>query len=209
MLPPEPQVGAPTLGQWRMLAMSAKNEVGEDGVWLDPARAKGALSDIKLGRLMTAEQYAASVSGASDEEARTMAALYKAHDELQRERKQVDFDDLILKAVMVLREDAQARATWQTRFHHLLVDEYQDIEPAQELLIRLIAAPHDELFCVGDEDPDVVRVPAGERRAHHLPRRSLYPRVAARGAGCELSLPAERRGGLPHADRRQPSALPK
>ncbi len=152
MLPPEQQVGAPTLGQWRMLAMSAKNEVGEDGVWLDPARAKGALSDIKLGRLMTAEQYAASVSGASDEEARTMAALYKAYDELQRERKQVDFDDLILKAVMVLREDAQARATWQTRFHHLLVDEYQDIEPAQELLIRLIAAPHDELFCVGDED---------------------------------------------------------
>ncbi|MGO9320839.1 MAG: ATP-dependent helicase [Solirubrobacteraceae bacterium] len=152
VLPPRPQVGAPTLGQWRMLAMGAKKQVGEDGVWLDPARAKGALSNIKLGLLMTAEQYASSVSEASDGEARTMAALYKAHDSLQRERGQVDFDDLILKAVMLLREDAQARATWQARFHHLLVDEYQDIEPAQELLIRLIAAPHDELFCVGDED---------------------------------------------------------
>ncbi len=151
-LPPKPQVGAPTLGQWRMLAMGAKKEVGEDGVWLDPARAKGALSNIKLGLLMTAEQYADSLSDASDGEARTMAALYRAHDTLQRERRQVDFDDLILKAVMLLREDAQARATWQARFHHLLVDEYQDIEPAQELLIRLIAAPHDQLFCVGDED---------------------------------------------------------
>jgi superfamily I DNA/RNA helicase len=152
LLPSKPQIGTPTLGQWRMLAMGAKKEAGEDGVWLDPARAKGALSDIKLGLLMTAEQYAASVSGGGDGQARTMAAFYEAHDALQHERKQLDFDDLILKAVMLLRQDAQARATWQARFHHLLIDEYQDIEPAQELLIRLIAAPHDELFCVGDED---------------------------------------------------------
>ncbi len=152
LLPTESKVGSPTLGQWRMLAMGAKKHAGEHGVWLDPARAKSALSDIKLGLLMTAEQYAASVSDAGDDEARTMAALYEGHDALQRERQQLDFDDLILKAVMLLRDDAQARASWQSRFHHLLVDEYQDIEPAQELLIRLIAAPHDELFCVGDED---------------------------------------------------------
>jgi superfamily I DNA/RNA helicase len=152
LLPRQPQIGGPTLGQWRLLAMGAKKEVGEDGVWLDPAQAKGELSNIKLGLLMTAEQYAAHAAEAGDERARTMAALYNAHERLQRERKQVDFDDLILKAVMLLREDAHVRATWQARFHHLLVDEYQDIEPAQELLIRLIAAPHDELFCVGDED---------------------------------------------------------
>ncbi len=152
VLPAQPQIGAPTLGQWRMLAMAAKRQVGEDGVWLDPARAKSALSDVKLGLLMTAEQYANSVGEAGDAEARTVAALYEAHDALQRERKLLDYDDLILKAVMLLREDAQVRATWQARLHHLLVDEYQDIEPAQELLIRLIAAPHDELFCVGDED---------------------------------------------------------
>lgn len=151
-VPAKPQIGAPTLGQWRMLAMAAKKQAGEDGVWLDPARARGALSNIKLGLLMTAEQYADSVGEAGDGEARTMAALYQAHDALQRERKQVDFDDLILKAVMLLREDAQVRATWQARLHYLLIDEYQDIEPAQELLVRLIAAPHDELFCVGDED---------------------------------------------------------
>jgi ATP-dependent DNA helicase Rep len=152
LLPAKPQIGAPTLGQWRRLAMVAKNQVGKDGVWLDPGRAKSALSDIKLGRLMTAEQYVESVGEAGDAETRTLAALYEAHEALQRERAQVDFDDLILKAVILLREDAQVRATWQARLHHLLVDEYQDIEPAQELMIRLIAAPHDELFCVGDED---------------------------------------------------------
>jgi DNA helicase II / ATP-dependent DNA helicase PcrA len=134
------------------LAMGAKKEVGEDGVWLDPAQAKGELSSIKLGLLMTAEQYAASVSGEGDERARTMAALYSAHERLQRERGQIDFDDLILRAIMLLREDAQMRAAWQARLHHLLVDEYQDIEPAQELLVRLVAAPQDQLFCVGDED---------------------------------------------------------
>ncbi|HTC72422.1 MAG TPA: ATP-dependent helicase [Solirubrobacteraceae bacterium] len=152
VLPAEPRIGAPTLGQWRMLAMTAKKQAGEDGVWLDPAHAKSALSNIKLGLLMTAEQYADSIGATEDAEARTLAALYKAHEALQRERKQVDYDDLILKAVLLLRQDAETRAIWQARLHYLLVDEYQDIEPAQELLIRMIAAPHDELFCVGDED---------------------------------------------------------
>jgi superfamily I DNA/RNA helicase len=153
-LPSDGKIGGPTLSQWRMLAMAAKQEVGEDGVWLDPARAKSELSGIKLGLLMTAEQYAAGVTKDADADAntRTLAALYNAHERLQREHKQIDFDDLILKSIMLLREDAQVRGAWQNRFHQLLVDEYQDIEPAQELLVRLIAAPHDELFCVGDED---------------------------------------------------------
>jgi superfamily I DNA/RNA helicase len=151
-LPRDVKVKGPTLSQWRMLAATAKKEAGEDGVWLDPAQAKGELSNIKLGLLMTAEEYAASINEGSDERARTMALLYKAHDKLQREQGQIEFDDMILRAVLLLREDAHVRGVWQESVHRLLVDEYQDIEPAQELLVRMIAAPHDELFCVGDED---------------------------------------------------------
>ena len=50
------------------------------------------------------------------------------------------------------RRDEELRETFQSKFTHFLVDEYQDIEPAQELVVRMLAAPHDQLFCVGDED---------------------------------------------------------
>ena len=58
----------------------------------------------------------------------------------------------MLRAVRALRADAALRARWQARFEHVLVDEYQDIEPAQELLIRMLAAPQDALLAVGDDD---------------------------------------------------------
>jgi len=59
---------------------------------------------------------------------------------------------MIVLAVRLLRADRSARRRWQAAFEHVLVDEYQDIEPAQELLTRMLAAPQDELFVVGDED---------------------------------------------------------
>src|SRR4029079_15491185 len=48
--------------------------------------------------------------------------------------------------------EERVRQRWQSVFEHVLVEEYQDIEPAQELLVRMLAAPHDDLFVVGDED---------------------------------------------------------
>ena len=51
-----------------------------------------------------------------------------------------------------LQRDAQLRERWQRRYDHVLVDEYQDIDPAQETLVQILAAPQDGLFAVGDED---------------------------------------------------------
>lgn len=145
------EIGGPTLSQWRFLAATSMREV-EDGVWLKPADASERLSEIKLGLLLTPDEYAASVAGSEDPEAETMAALYRAYEELQRKQGRVDFDDLVLKAVLLLRDNEQVRGQWQARYQQILVDEYQDIEPAQELIVRIVGAPHDQLFCVGDED---------------------------------------------------------
>ncbi len=152
-LPRNAKPWSPSLGQWRRLAFLAKNAVGEDGHWLDPPEAQSAVSDIKLGRMMTAQQYAQTLDERSDARERTVAVLYGAYEESQRENgRRIDFDDMILRAVQRLREDASVRGRWQSAYQYVLVDEYQDIEPAQELLVRLVAAPHDQLFCVGDED---------------------------------------------------------
>jgi superfamily I DNA/RNA helicase len=151
-LPRDPNIGGPSQGQWRMLAYNAMREAGED-VWLDPADAQHAVSDVKLGRLMRAGEYAATLTEDSSARERTVAALYAAYEKLQHEsERRVDFDDMILLTVLLLREDSAVRARWQSTYQYLLVDEYQDIEPAQELMVRLIAAPQDQLFCVGDED---------------------------------------------------------
>ena len=144
------KVDGPTLAQWRMLAAQAKRAAREDGVWLDPGDAKSRLADIKLGLLQTPEQYAAATP--ADGERRTVAALYTAYEELQRASDRLDLADLVADALRLLRERADVRARWQGRWECVLVDEYQDIEPAQELFVRIVAAPHDQLFCVGDED---------------------------------------------------------
>ena len=70
-------------------------------------------------------------------------------------RGQIDFDDLVVGAVAALEGDARLRGRWQARFSHLCVDEFQDVDAAQLRLVRLLAAPEDNLFVVGDDDQTI------------------------------------------------------
>ncbi|MDA0170074.1 ATP-dependent helicase [Solirubrobacter taibaiensis] len=126
-----------SLGQWKRLCTLASRDTG---TWVDPADARAAISDIKLGQLRSVSEFV------GDETIARIYARYEAEKDFD------DFDDLVLRAVRALRADAALRTRWQARFAHVLVDEYQDIEPAQELLIRILAAPQDALLAVGDDD---------------------------------------------------------
>jgi DNA helicase-2/ATP-dependent DNA helicase PcrA len=146
---PKQAIRAPTLNEWRMICATAQRETG---LWIDPQDAKARLSEIKLAQLLTADEYAASVMNSADEVALTTAAIYQAYEQVQRTHHRFDFDDLIVRSAWLLRADPELRARWQHRYQHVLVDEYQEILPAQELIVRMIAAPQDQLFCVGDDD---------------------------------------------------------
>ena len=138
--------------EWRGLAEAAATaEPG--GARLDVAAARNAVSFFKL-KLMIGPDEARSRAAAlpAGSRARVAARLYALHEEHLQRVGRLDFDDLIFGAIRLLQDDAQARGRWQARFERVLVDEYQDIEPAQALLIGLLAAPQDSLFCVGDED---------------------------------------------------------
>jgi superfamily I DNA/RNA helicase len=76
----------------------------------------------------------------------------RAFEALMQARGLIDFDDLVVGAVAALEADPQLRSRWQARFRHLCVDEFQDVDAAQLRLIRLLAAPEDNLFVVGDDD---------------------------------------------------------
>jgi superfamily I DNA/RNA helicase len=78
--------------------------------------------------------------------------VLEAYADLLRIRGAVDFDDLVVRACELLETDPRLRVRWQARFLHVCVDEFQDVDAAQLRLVRLLAAPEDNLFVVGDDD---------------------------------------------------------
>jgi len=78
-----------------------------------------------------------------------------AYDALLAARHASDFDDLVVGAADRLASDPRLRMRWQERFSHVCVDEFQDVDAAQLRLVRLLAAPEDNLFVVGDDDQTI------------------------------------------------------
>jgi len=90
-----------------------------------------------------------------DERGQVLANVYRAYQQILRNAGALDFDDLLLRAVEVLREFPDARAMWRDRFRYLHVDEYQDTNRVQYELIALLAGEQQNLCVVGDEDQSI------------------------------------------------------
>jgi ATP-dependent helicase/nuclease subunit A len=98
-----------------------------------------------------------------------------AYSELKRRRGGVDFDDLELLALVLLREHGDVRAAWSERFALLMVDEFQDTNPRQLALVQALA--RENLFTVGDELQSIY----GFRHADVGLFRARAQQLAARG----------------------------
>lgn len=81
--------------------------------------------------------------------------MYATYQERLRALNACDFGDLLLHQVRLLRENPAILSDHQTRFHYILVDEYQDTNVVQYLWLRLLAQKHKNLCCVGDEDQSI------------------------------------------------------
>lgn len=69
-----------------------------------------------------------------------------------RKDGRLDFDDMVYECLELLLKDKQRLSYWQERFQYILVDEFQDINPMQYEVIKLLSAKHQNLFVVGDDD---------------------------------------------------------
>ena len=127
-------------------------------------------------------------------------------DDLLRVRGAIDFDDLVVRACELLEGDHRVRMRWQSRFLHVCVDEFQDVDAAQLRLVRLLAAPEDNLFVVGDDDQTIYAWRLADVR-RILRFSNDYPTAHRRDAGDELPMPAGRRGGVRAPRGRQPRAI--
>ncbi len=78
--------------------------------------------------------------------------VYAAYQQALLDANAMDFDDLLLNMVLLLQDNDHLRAAYQQRFEQVLVDEFQDTNSVQYELVRLLAAPQNNVFVVGDED---------------------------------------------------------
>jgi ATP-dependent DNA helicase Rep len=116
----------------------------------DRGRARDAQQRISRWKNALVSPEAAIAQAKGDDELRA-ARAYAGYAEALAAYHAVDFDDLIALPVSLLERDAEARARWQARFAHVLVDEYQDTNPAQYRMLRALVG--DSPFTVvGDDD---------------------------------------------------------
>ena len=119
-----------------------------------PARVVlNLISNAKEG-LVTPEnfhkKYAGDIEGVAGD-------VYKIYQEQLDLNNALDFDDLIMKAVVLLQNYPTVLEHYQEKFRYVLVDEYQDINMSQYLLIRLLSGKYNNVFCVGDDDQSIYR----------------------------------------------------
>jgi len=94
----------------------------------------------------------------------TMAQVYAAYEAELRRNHAFDFDDLIAEPVRQLQRHPEVLERYQERFHHVLIDEYQDTNRPQYLLASLLAARHRNLCVVGDDDQSIYQFRGADLR---------------------------------------------
>lgn len=94
----------------------------------------------------------------------TIAKIYSEYEHRLRSANAADFDDLLVKSVELFHDHDDKREKYQTRFSHLLVDEFQDTNLAQWELVNLLAQKNENITVVGDADQSIYKF----RGADHL-----------------------------------------
>jgi DNA helicase-2/ATP-dependent DNA helicase PcrA len=114
-----------------------------------------------LSRISYAKNHGQAVeqlrAEAFDRDGRQVANIFAAYEKLLHDSKALDFDDLLLRSVRLLRDSTPTRLKWQARFQFIHVDEYQDTNRVQYELMRLLTGPQQNVCVVGDEDQSIYR----------------------------------------------------
>lgn len=119
---------------------------GFDPKLYNPKGIKAKISEAK-NELLTPQQLADIAQNSYQE---TVATLYKYYNQALLKNQSLDFDDLLVKMVTLLQENESVRTRFQTQFEYILIDEYQDTNTVQYQLTRLLSAPQENIFVVGD-----------------------------------------------------------
>lgn len=122
--------------------------------------------------LITAAEYAENAG--SDHYRKVVARIYAAYESRMLSAGALDFDDIIVRTVQLLRDFPEVREHYQRKFKYVLVDEYQDTNHAQYMLCSLLAGGYGNICVVGDDDQSIYKF-RGATIANILEFEQQYP----------------------------------
>ena len=122
-----------------------------EGVEMQPGDLQAKISLLK-NRLVEKEKY---LEKAADEKEELVGRAWGRYEEELARTRSLDFDDLLLRTVQLLKKKDGPLATLRKRFRYVLVDEYQDTNAPQYEIVHAIAALHRNLCVVGDDDQSI------------------------------------------------------
>ena len=162
---------------------TALRELNLDDKRYRPRSVHGSISNAK-NELIRPAQYPTTTY--RDE---VVKRVYDRYQELLIDNNAMDFDDLLMVTARLLEEHPDIREKYAERFHHILVDEFQDTNMAQYTLLRHLSSYHHNIFVVGDSDqcfhPETsVRTSEGEKAISALKVGDQV--IAASGRGSTL-----------------------
>ena len=134
-------------GILRELALNFGGELAAEGDFTEEIAKE--ISMVKGNRISLEHYYS---SCCPDE---VFRQIYGAYGNMLRERRKLDFDDMLLSCYELFDKRKDILRAWQQKFRYILVDEFQDINQLQYDIVRLLAEPENNLFIVGDDDQSI------------------------------------------------------
>jgi DNA helicase-2/ATP-dependent DNA helicase PcrA len=134
---------------------SVRAAAGRARVGLEPTKQRDIASEIEWAKaaLVTPDRYAAEAVRAGREpplEVATVERLFAHYEDVNNERGQLDFEDMLLLTAAAIEEHAAIAHEVRERYRHFVVDEYQDVNPLQQRLLEAWLGDRDDVCVVGD-----------------------------------------------------------
>jgi DNA helicase II / ATP-dependent DNA helicase PcrA len=185
------------------IVKQAMRRMGLDDKQLTPRTVLSRISWAKNHALDPQEYYLQS----SDPTSERVAHVYEAYRKELRKNNALDFDDLLLETVRLLKSSGEVRERYNRRYRYLLIDEYQDTNRPQYELMKLLAGEQKNVCVVGDEDQsiyswrgaDIRNILEFERdfpnaRTIRLEQNYRSTQVILEGAGAVVANNSQRKG---------------
>jgi len=137
------------------LVKNCIKDLGLDDKQVGPRAAQSAISAAK-NRGQDPDSYAARAEHI-DEKRASIARVFILYEERLRNNNALDFDDLLIKAVRLLRDVPEVREKYNDRFRYILVDEYQDTNSLQFALVSFLTEKQQNICVVGDPDQSIYK----------------------------------------------------
>ena len=129
------------------LIKQAMKQIGINDKQIKPKAVSSTISNAKNDMISPLEfsenaQYPA---------AQEIAKIYSLYEQLKQKAGALDFDDLLLETVHLLRDSTQTRSKWRSHFKHIFIDEYQDTNAAQYAIVKYLVNDDKNICVVGDD----------------------------------------------------------